>query len=77
MADGGRHLISQRSGFKVKAEDMVRDPYDKIWVHRSEVDEVNPQEFVRGRKDRQRVKRGFPEPDDRFLSTNEVTRESL
>ena len=69
--------VSMRSGFRVKPEDLVLDPYDRIWVHRSEVDDVNPQEFVRGRKDRQRVRRGFPEPDDHFLSTNDVTRESL
>lgn len=74
---GGRHIVSQRSGFRVKAEDLVKDPDARIWVHRDEVDEVNPQDFVRGRRDKQRVRRGFPEPDDRFLSTNEVTRESL
>lgn len=73
---GGRHTISQRSGFRVPAKDLVRDPYDNIMVARDEVDEINPQEYVRGRRDKQRS-RGYPEPDDVFLTTNQVTRESL
>lgn len=76
-ADGGRHVISQRSGFRVKAEDLVKDPDARIWVHRDEVDEVNPQEFVRGRRDRQRKRNTYPEPADVFLTTNQVSRNDL
>lgn len=76
MSDGGRHLISQRSGFRIRSEDSVRDPYAKIWVHKDEVDERNPQEFVRGRRERPKKARS-PEPPDRFLTTNQVTRDSL
>lgn len=50
---GSKHdylIRSDRSGFVFPASEMVTQ-WDGLLVHRSEVEERNPQEFVRARKD--------------------------
>lgn len=50
---GSKHdylVVSDRSGFVYPASEMVTQ-WDGLLVHRSEVEERNPQEFVRARKD--------------------------
>lgn len=50
---GSRHdylIVSDRSSFVFPASEMVTQ-WDGLLVHRSEVEERNPQEFVRARRD--------------------------
>ena len=50
---GSKHdylAVSDRSGFVYPASEMVTQ-WDGLLVHRSEVEERNPQEFVRARRD--------------------------
>ena len=64
------------SGFKVPVADLVRN-WDGQMVDKRFVDKRNPQDFVRGVKDDQRLPVSRPEPEDVFLGTNEVTPDSL
>lgn len=68
--------MCQRTGFVYPANEVVRE-WTGLWVHWADMDYRHPQEFVKGRKDIQAVPGPSPEPTDTFLSTNEVTRESL
>lgn len=50
---GSKHdylIVSDRSGFTFPASEMVTQ-WDGLLVHKSEVEERNPQEFVRARRD--------------------------
>lgn len=68
--------ICDLSGTKVRASDTV-----KLWnglIVRSDWAEPrNPQDFVRGVADNQRVPDPRPEATDTFLATNEITRDDL
>lgn len=58
----GDYLIqSDRSGFVYPASEMVTQ-WDGLLVHRSEVEERNPQEFVRARKDPEALTDVRPKP---------------
>ena len=63
--------ICEFSGFKYPLSQLVRN-WDGAMVHRSFVDKRNPQDFVRGVPDDQRVPNPRPEAPDTFLSDNEV-----
>ena len=47
--------VSDRSGFTFPASEMVVQ-WDGLFVHKSEVEDRNPQEFVRARKDPEPLK---------------------
>ena len=68
--------ICEFSGFKVNHDELVRN-WDGAMVHRRFADRRNPQDFVRGVLDNQAIPNARPEAADVFLSTNEVTPESL
>lgn len=79
MADWGEYkpqAICDFSGFKVPADELARN-WDGQMVHRRFADKRNPQDFVRGVRDDQRHPNPQPEAADVFLSTNEVTADSL
>lgn len=78
-ADHYRHgdfnVICDRSGFKVKASD-TRIEWTGKRVRVEDWDPRHPQDFVKGKADRQAVPNGRPEPADRFLSRT-VTKDEL
>lgn len=79
MADFGTvkpQAICGFSGFKVNHDELVRN-WDGEMVHRRFVDKRNPQDFVRGVRDDQRIPDPRPEAPDVFLSTNQVTADDL
>lgn len=51
--------------------------WDGALVHHSFVDKRNPQDFVTGVPDGRPLREARPESPDVFLTTNEVTPESL
>lgn len=59
--------ICDRTGFKVRASDTVKD-WNGLIVKRSEWDGRHPQDFVKAKMDRQRVPDPQPEGNDVFLS---------
>jgi hypothetical protein len=46
--------------------------WDGLWVCREDFEERHPQDFVRGRADRQRVPSPRPEPADTFIAGPDV-----
>lgn len=58
--------IDDRSGFKVRASQTALQ-WDGLMVRRSEFEERHPQDFVRGRKDRQSVPDPRPESANTFI----------
>ena len=74
---GSWNRICDRCGFKRKAEDTRKEWTGLIVCRDGCLDVRNPQDFVRGGHDRQRVPDPRPEAADDFLGTNEVTAASL
>lgn len=68
--------ICERCGFRVRAS-QTRKQWDGLIVCLADFEERHPQDFVRGRADRQNVPDARPEPADHFLTDNEITRDSL
>lgn len=76
LRPGDFWVICDRSGFKVPASQTVVEwTGSRVWRKLSE--DRHPQEFIRTAKDDQRVNNPRAEPEDVFLSTNEVTAGSL
>ena len=79
-ADHYRHnsfnRICDRSGFKVKAGDTRMEWTGHI-VRKSGWEPRHPQDFMRGKLDKQSVPHPRPESDDDFLTSNEVTVDDL
>ena len=73
---GDYRVICDYSGFKFWASEC-RMTWDGYFVHEKYWEPRHPQDFVRGRKDQQRVPIARPEQTDVFLSTNEVSRDDL
>lgn len=73
---GDNNVISDRSGFKVKASECKFE-WQGLFVPKTEWEARHPQDFVRGVADDQTVKVSRPESPDVFLGTNEVTRDDL
>lgn len=73
---GDFYRICARTGFKVLARDTVKE-WTGQCVRRESYEARHPQDFLRARKDDQRVRDPRPEPADDFLTTNEVTRDDL
>ena len=63
--EGEWNLICDRSGRKIKASEARRE-WNGLIVHESEYEERHPQDYVRGRPDRQAVPFTRPEPPDTF-----------
>lgn len=73
---GDYFVRCDRTGFKVLASEC-RMTWDGYFVRKESWDERHPQQFVKGRKDDQTVPIPRPAGTDYFLSTNEVTADSL
>ena len=69
---GDNWVIDDITGFKVRASETVKQ-WNGLRVHRDWAEMRNPQDFVRGVADLQRVPDPRPEAADRFLDTDEVT----
>ena len=80
MADtyipGDHNVICDWSGFKLKRSE-VKMTWDGLMVRDKDWEPRHPQDFVRGKRDKQRVPLARTEADDTFLSTNEVTVDDL
>ena len=75
MSDFGKwepQGICGLSGFKYPLSQLVRN-WDGEMVHYSFVDKRNPQDFVRGIPDDQRILNPRPEAPDVFLEPGDVT----
>lgn len=73
---GGPRAICDASGFEFPLDELVRQ-WDGMMVHPRFLDRRNPQDFVTGRRDSEAVPNARPEADDVFLTTNQVTADSL
>ena len=69
---GDYQVICDRCGFKVRAS-QTRMTWDNLRVCKRDWEPRHPQDFKRGRVDKQNVPNPRPEPTEVFLSTNEVT----
>uniref|UniRef100_A0A6M3KND5 Putative structural protein n=1 Tax=viral metagenome TaxID=1070528 RepID=A0A6M3KND5_9ZZZZ len=74
--DGDYKCISDLSGFAYKSSEM-RMQWNGLFVHKSEFEERQPQDFVRGHVDDQRVPIARPRPTLQFLAVGDVTPEDL
>lgn len=73
----GDHLaLCDRCGFEYYAS-QLRKTWDGLLVCDKDWEPRHPQDFVRGRPDRQAVADARPEPDPVFLTTNQVQPEDL
>lgn len=80
-AKGQWKVVCDRCGFKYKSDQLHKEwnglrtcrgpDTNDCWEER------HPQDFVKGRADRQAPEWTRPEADDVFLGTNEVTRDDL
>lgn len=73
---GNFYRICDECGFKVRASE-TRKRWDGKIVCTKDWEVRHPQDFVRGRIDRQRVPQPRPEAPDAFLTDNEVTADDL
>lgn len=73
---GDYNVICDYSGFKVFAKDC-RMTWDGFLVRKDLWEPRQPQDFVKGVKDKQSVPIARPEADDNFLTANEVTSDDL
>lgn len=60
------NVICDRCGFKIKRS-MARLTWDHLVVCPEDWEPRHPQDFVRGRKDKQSVPIARPEPEDVFV----------
>lgn len=73
---GDHYVICDVCGFKLRSTE-TRMRWDKLRVCEKDWEPRHPQDFVRGKRDRQRVPNPRPEATDTFLADNEVTADSL
>lgn len=73
---GDHYVICDECGFKVRASE-TRKRWDNYRVCTKDWEPRHPQDYVRGRRDRQRVSDPRPETVDVFLDDNDVTADSL
>lgn len=73
---GDNNVICDVCGAKVKASN-TRRRWDRLVVCQDDWEPRHPQDFVRGRRDRQVPAVIRPEPTDNFLDANDVTADDL
>lgn len=73
---GDYYVICDECGGKFRAS-QTRMRWDKARVCKRDWETRHPQDFVRGRPDRQNVPHARPEPTDVFLADNDVTADEL
>lgn len=74
---GEYNMICDRTGFKIKSGDAKRE-WNGLTVRKESWEPRHPQDFVRGRADRQAVPNARPEPaSDTFITAADVTPDDL
>ena len=73
---GDANAICDRSGFKVKKSELRRE-WNGLYVRKDMWEPRQPQDFVKGRPDKQSIDNPRPEQADTFLSAGDVTIEDL
>ena len=73
---GDPNVICERSGFKVK-KSQTRKQWDGLIVREEDWVPRHPQDYVRGRADRQSFPDPRPEAEDNFLTVNEASADNL
>ncbi len=73
---GDYYVICDVCGFKIRASE-TRRRWDNLRVCTKDWESRHPQDFVRGRRDRQRVPDPRPEPADNFIEVNDITEADL
>lgn len=73
---GSYNVICDRCGFKLDAG-QTRMEWQGLRVCKSCWEPRHPQDFVRGRVDKQRVPNPRPDPTPIYLTTNEITSDDL
>ena len=68
--------ICDRCGLRFRKSDTFKT-WDGLWVCKGDFETRQPQDFVRGVKDKQTVPEPRPDPPDYFLADNEVTADDL
>ena len=76
LKKGDNNVISDRSGFKVKASECKYE-WNGLYVHKDEWEERQPLDLIRGIPDDQSVEISRPPQTDVFLTANEVTPDDL
>jgi hypothetical protein len=74
---GDFNRICDRCGVKVKASETRKEWTGWIVCKKDCWEPRHPQEFVRGKRDNQRVQNPRPEPTDNFLEEDEITADDL
>ena len=69
---GEWNAICDRCGFKYKASKLREEPRTHLRVCDKCVDEPNPQEFLKGREDKQSVPWTRPEPQEQNVSVTYI-----
>ena len=73
---GDHSVICDRTGMKVKAS-QTRKEWTGLIVRKESWEPRHPQEFIRGRPDRQAVQDPRPEGTDLFVTPGQVTADNL
>lgn len=73
----GDHLVTcDRCGFTIYASE-ARKEWTGLIVCAADYDQRHPQDLVRAKADKQSVKDSRPAPEPVYLTTNQVTADSL
>lgn len=73
---GGGYTLCQRTGFKVRYDDTVRE-WTGLRVLKEHADPRHPLDRQTPKRDVMRYRAQVPEPPDEFLTTNQVTWDDL
>lgn len=73
---GDHYVICDVCGFKMRASETSKR-WDGLRVCKADWEPRHPQDFVRGKQDRQAVRNARPEPPDTFLEIGDVTEADL
>ena len=73
---GDYYVICAVCGLKIRASE-TRRRWDNLRVCTKDWESRHPQDFVRGRRDRQRVPDPRPEPADNFIEVGDITEADL
>ena len=73
---GANNVICDRTGFKIKSF-QSRKQWDNQIVRSQSYESRHPQDLIESKQDSPGIQDSRPRAEDRFLSTNEVTKESL
>ncbi len=74
--DGDWNVICQRTGFKVKASNSVKE-WNNLIIRSHSWEIRHPQDFLRSKQDQPGIRDARPRPTTKFLTANEVTASSL